>query len=62
MLLFEQKQHRQSYDAQSSMQREILYFTELLIDHPFKINISGESGSDDKKCLQKDKSLSIIHG
>ncbi len=48
MLLFEHKQHLQSYDAQSSMQREILSFTELLIDHPFKVNISGERGSDDK--------------
>ncbi len=47
--LFEQKQHRQSYDAQSSVQREILFFTELLIDHPFKVNILGERGSDDKK-------------
>ncbi len=49
MLLFERKQHLQSYDAQSSMQREILYFTELLIDHPFKVNILGEGGSDDKR-------------
>ncbi len=48
MLLFEHKLHLQSYDAQSSMQREILYFIELLIDHPFKVNI-GERGSDDKK-------------
>ncbi len=47
MLLFEQK-HLQSYDAQCSMQREILSFTEALIDHLFKINISGERGSDDK--------------
>ncbi len=50
MLLFEHKQHLQSYDAQSSMQREILSFTEPLIDdHPFKVNIFGERGSDDKK-------------
>ncbi len=49
MLLFEHKKHLQSYDAQSSMQREILYFTELLIDQTFKVNISGERGSDDKK-------------
>ncbi len=49
MLLFEQKQHLQSYDAQSSMQIEIFSFTELLIDHPFTVNISGERGSDDKK-------------
>ncbi len=34
MLLFERKQHLQSYDAQSS---------------PFKVNISGERGSDDKR-------------
>ncbi len=49
MLLFEHKQHLQSYDAQSSMQRETLSFTELLVDHPFKVNILGERGSDDKK-------------
>ncbi len=51
MLLFEHKQLLQSYNAQSSVQREILSFTELLIDHPFKVNISGERGSesDDKK-------------
>ncbi len=42
MLLFEHKQHLQSYDAKSSMQREILSFTELLTDHPFKVNILGE--------------------
>ncbi len=39
MLMFEHKQHLQSNDAH----------TELLIDHPFKLNISGERGSDDKK-------------
>ncbi len=49
MLLFEHKQHLQSYDALSSMQRKMLFFTELLIDHPFKVNISGERGLDDKK-------------
>ncbi len=49
MLLFEHKQHLQSYDAKSSMQREILSFTELLTDHPFKVNKSGERGLDDKK-------------
>ncbi len=42
MLLFEHKQHLQSYDAQSSMQSEKLSFTELLIDRPFKVTISGE--------------------
>ncbi len=49
MLLFEHKQHLQSCDAQSTMQSEMLSFTELLIDHPFKVNILGERGSDDKK-------------
>ncbi len=49
MLLFEHKQHLQCYDAQSSMQRKILYFTELLIDHRFTVNILRERGSDDKK-------------
>jgi len=29
MLLFEHKQHLQSYDAQSSKQREIFYFKEI---------------------------------
>ncbi len=43
--------HLQSYCkvAQSSMQREILSFTEFLVDHPFKVNILDEWGSDDKK-------------
>ncbi len=36
MLLFEHKQHLQSCDAQSSMQREILSFTALLIDPRLK--------------------------
>ncbi len=49
MLLFEHKQYLQSYDAQSSMQSEVLSFTGLLIDHPFNVNISCERGSDDKK-------------
>ncbi len=49
MLLFEHKHHLQSYDAQSSIQMEILSFTELLIDHPFKVNILCERGSDDKR-------------
>ncbi len=44
MLLFEHKQHLQSYDAQSSMQREM-----LPPPPPLKVNISGERGSDDKK-------------
>ncbi len=48
MLLFEHKQHLQSYDAQSSIQREILSFTELLIDRRFKVKILGERGSDEK--------------
>ncbi len=49
MLLFEHKQHLQSYDAQISMQTEILSCTEPLFDHPFKVNILGDRGSDDKK-------------
>ncbi len=58
MLLFEHKQHLQIYAAQSSMQREMMSFTELLIDHPFKVNTLGERDSDDKKvweCLQNKK-------
>ncbi len=59
MLPFEQK-HLQSYDAQCSMQREILSFTEPLIDHRFKINISGERGSDDKKIENVCKEITRI--
>ncbi len=61
MLLFEHKKHLQSYDAQSSMQREILSFTELMIDQTFKVNILYHVKEVQMKKSLKDKILSIIH-
>ncbi len=48
MLLFEHKQHLQSYDAQFNAKGDIVFYR-IADWPPFTVNISGERGSDDKK-------------